>query len=78
MWTHFLAGELRPHVLWSAANKKIKPCCVLPLGYCMQFWSPHLKKEIIELEKAQIRVFILAQGKEGLPIETDPNKKPFS
>ena len=47
---------------------------MLPLGYCMQFWSPHLKKEIIELEKAQIRVSMLAQGKEGLPIETDPNK----
>ena len=55
-------------------KRKRKPCCVLPLGYCMQFWSPHLKKEIIELEKAQIRVSMLAQGKEGLPIETDPNK----
>ena len=47
---------------------------MLPLGYCMQFWSPHLKKEIIELQKAQIRVSMLAQGKEGLPIETDPSK----
>lgn len=46
----------------------------------MQFWSPHLKKEIMELKKAQIRSSMMAKGREGLPCRdrSKQNKqKPF-
>uniref|UniRef100_A0A674K5X3 HECT-type E3 ubiquitin transferase n=1 Tax=Terrapene triunguis TaxID=2587831 RepID=A0A674K5X3_9SAUR len=39
------------------------------LDYCMQMWSPHLKKDILELEKVQKRVTKMIRGLEWLPYE---------
>ena len=39
------------------------------LEYCMQFWLPHLKKDIVELEKMQKRVTQMRTGLGHLPDE---------
>ncbi|MDF7910158.1 hypothetical protein P4822_14885, partial [Listeria monocytogenes] len=39
------------------------------LEHCMQIWSPHLKKDILELEKVQKRVTKMMRGMEQLPYE---------
>ncbi|CAM4622379.1 unnamed protein product [Lepidochelys kempii] len=39
------------------------------LGYCMQTWSPHLEKGILELEKVQKRATKMIKGMERLPYE---------
>ena len=37
--------------------------------YCIQFWSPHLKKDIIQLEKMQKKATKMIKGLEHLPYE---------
>ena len=39
------------------------------LEYCVQFWSPHLQKDIVEMEKVQKRATKMITGLGNLPYE---------
>lgn len=41
------------------------------LEYCMQFWSPHLQKDLAEIEKVQRRATKRIRGIELLPYQVN-------
>ena len=80
MWIQFLAGELRPHVLWSAAKKKKKTmlCAAFGLLYAVLVTTPQKRNNRVGESPNK---GIYASPREGGTSYRDrskQNKKPFS
>ncbi|CAM5122732.1 unnamed protein product [Eretmochelys imbricata] len=53
------------NILLPLYKSKVRP----HLEYCIQMWSPHLKKDILALEKVQKRATKMIRGMEWVPYE---------
>ena len=51
---------------WNVLLKFYKTLVRLHLEYCVQFWSPYYRKDIIKLERVQTRFTRMLPGLDGL------------